>query len=149
MILLAYHEAGHAVAGHFLGGRIDYITIAQEAYGQSKGPLARVAIPGDGLARLRNQFVFLQGGDAAVAVVFGADYLAAGVEDDYRDMIDAYRAHYHTLHGCEAFRNETWSRALDLIVEHLAEVRSLAAALLEKGTVAGPEARRIIHSLSR
>lgn len=149
---VAYHEAAHCLAYHALGGEIDSVTIAGQPHVEC------VSDPPDLLDRL----VMLLAGPAGTDAYFKmqrtlfqdelADY-AARVDDVVFGNCDHCRAvlvatvHASKTGGDRAaiFRDgERRASAFVRVPAVWAAIRALSAALMERHTIAGPDAHAII-----
>ena len=83
---LAIHEAGHAIAGHVVGKKINYVTILADT-GSTYGKVSCIVAPGrdQSSKQIKDTIVFFLASRAAEELFIGDVY--AGV---YGDMNGAY-----------------------------------------------------------
>lgn len=151
---LAYHEAGHAVAGFVLGFALGEITAgdAEEAHAIVTNPL-RAWKRGDGPRReiARRYAVALYAGAAAERLLPEG---AAPWYDDYdraRACLQRYAAPPPgLLAGGKALRRQEEAlraRALELVRRHWPEIDRLALILLARERIVRDESEAVLRSL--
>lgn len=157
---VAYHEAGHAVASVLLGVGLRSVTIVPDAgrgtLGLCQGtPPGRgfrpdAAVDGRTMRRLQDQVMVLLAGGIA-EYEFTRRHNHRGCDHDYRVAADL--AGYACGGGkeLEFFLGWLGERVRGLLRNraHWPAVEALAAALMERRTIGGADARRVIHEAIR
>ena len=150
---VAYHEAGHAVAGFLLRRSFAYVTIesAADSLGHCDfAPLDSLLgqiIDGAGdhaIAELRRGLITVLAGPAAEER-FAGPYDLAG-EDDTEQAVDLASVIAATPNEARALAEAAFDEARGLwsIAAQWAAVAALAAALLERNRLSYEEARALV-----
>lgn len=158
LIATAYHEAGHAVAAHFLelplrrativpneeegtAGHVLYRPLPQRlrealAYGRPT-PAQRV--------RAENQVISAFAGPIAERRYYGRRNLV-GASSDYQQIADFLFALSASDDEVTAYANWLEQRAISLIETRWRAVEAVATALLERQTLSGSEVQGVIYA---
>ena len=137
---IAIHESGHVVVGVLVGSRLGEVRVAEPGRGLKsvavvhRPPRARdcvvIQLAGAGAEVLRDR-LRLTFAEALVryAEVAGTDFRRArGACADDEELLE-----------------EMWWRVLGMLTSNWPAVEALAAELVERGTVSGEAARRIVR----
>ena len=160
----AYHEAGHAVVWHALGGLIEEVSIASSSDGYKGycrfGPLIReTEEQGDWATQLaasrRNpeMIIALYAGMLSLAYYCASyggeeDYLEGSERDDL-EKIDSLLLLLCSDENQRATLKDTcWHQAQKLLSEYRFAVQALATKLLKCRTLDGKEAHQIIWKIT-
>jgi len=161
---IAYHEAGHAIALHYLmpDKRIVRATIIRRSHALGSvhhaDRIEQYAYP---LTRFVRRIMVSLAGDAATRIRFGEPWV--GTYGDYNQVL--YNLSYLGTHGffgppvdnpMVMYRDKMtdfWKNANDkierLLREHWEEVNAIAQALLEKDSLSGGEVGAIIEKYAQ
>ena len=142
---VAYHEAGHAVVAHVLGGRIEDMTLDSIEYegGVQRG-LTRYWLDGKPLEKFEKELQTAPAGWIATKIAFNSTF---GRADDSRAvtrLLDEYGRGW-TPELKREWRKRGLAGALAILDTRWHAVGALASALLERRTLSGAEAHRIIE----
>jgi hypothetical protein len=141
---VAYHEAGHAVVAHFLGGHIKDMTLdAIEYEGGVQRGLTRYWLDGKPLERFEKELQTAPAGWIATKIAFNSTF---GRADDSRAVTRLLNEYGHgwTPELRREWRKRGLAGALAILDVRWPAVGTLASALLERRTLSGPEIHRII-----
>ena len=136
----AYHEAGHAVVTVFLGLRLHAISIKRDDAHSTHRATKR-----DDMYWLRNATIAYGGAEAERRLCGPRSRWRAGAGDDL------WRA-YHALEeitvdppSLRALQTYAMRQARLLVERHWPEIEALARLLLERKTVTGKEATKLVQ----
>jgi hypothetical protein len=159
-VLYAYHEAGHAVVWHVVGGLVEEVSIASSQAGY-RG-YCRFGFLTPKLDDHQSPDEWLQRGriDPRTVTAYYAGMLALafycatyGGEDDYvegseQDDLEKIDSLLPQLSPDEQQRSKLkeacWQEAQKLLADHWSAVQALATKLLKRGVLDGKEAHSII-----
>lgn len=168
----AYHEAGHAVVGHVLGGKIEDVRIRKNGL---PDPVAHIdlgdGIPSldtkegkkwlaasttsawlktaDGERQLDTEIMVLMAGEVAVSIMQSQspspDIMG---KPDWTRATSLLRSRYGydlSVQDCvKSHRQRLWTEAESLVRYHWAAVKHVAVALVKHGVLSGSEATAIM-----
>lgn len=171
--LIAYHEAGHAVATYLTGGKIARISVHETTSGVGGYVLQEEE---DKLLTSKqesqNQLIVLYAGRASEEIKFGKDGITAGAANDiqkatnlisymllgygYDDSLGLLDYNQILNSGLidkgdivkrmQQQSSDIYTKCVSLLQENYFRVEALAVALLEKEELTGEEATAIIES---
>lgn len=164
--IVAWHEAGHAVAGILTGREVTKATIIPSTSGA--GGVTFFNNEKMGLfskKELEEKIISLYAGRAAEELLVGKDMVTTGASNDIEkatDMIKSYICDYGMsqagmidisrlepdsetiLSIAQDMSQSLYERTVQMLKEHIKELDAAAALLMEKETVSGDELRKII-----
>lgn len=140
---VAYHEAGHAVVGWSLGGKIIRVALERQLFGTgvSEGICTIYYLFPTKGELLVAEFIDGYGGWAALEHRFGEGAGEDGVGDDRRRLAEAFQEFTPKPPGVtlEMLDADSRAAATRRVVKHWAAVEAVARALLTRGSLAGDE----------
>jgi hypothetical protein len=159
-VLYAYHEAGHAVVWHLVGGLVEEVSVASSQAGYQGYCRFGFLVPN--LDDHQSPDEWLQRGriDRRTVTAYYAGMLAMayycasyGGEDDYieggeRDDLEKINKLLLRLSSDEqqrsTIRDACWTEAQQLLSDYWPAVQTLATKLLKRRTLSGSDVHRII-----
>ncbi len=137
---LAFHEAGHAVVGIQLGGRITKLSIREIdrinepfciKFEESHG------IDPDRRILLANAVTLYAGFQSDLFAGFEGDYIDANAEDDYDCAAELLRRCNDDNMEFEALKNRVMQSAENLVKKHWAKIEMLGRELQKQEEIPG------------
>jgi len=154
---IAYHEVGHAVIVHHFGGKLVDISIKAnvESFGRTKNEWEKFVgrdhseITIDDLLLAYRQFVIGCLGGFAAEYIYDREpknFHFSKSEKDLRD-VEAILDEMRKLQPSKQNTVELiFPEAVEILRMKWTKVEALSAALIQKGTISGEEAAKIIES---
>ena len=149
----AYHEAGHALANHFLRASLPLVevTLRPSAVFQAWGVRAhcqyrRIADPLNKVEHLKARAVVCMASFPAVQIAFGPALQAKGVSMDLQQGLQFLRDAHRDLSDENVVRLLAMARwrADNIVFKHQEKLHVLAAALLKRKTLSGAQVEEIL-----
>jgi ATP-dependent Zn protease len=141
----AYHEAGHQVAARVLGASLGQVSIVRNEAENSRGECDQPRWPEnvDDEWEDRAEIIVDFAGLAAAAKLTGRFNRVGSYNDErHAEMV----AGFVSSEPWAPLLNGSWSFAQQVIEENWGAVASLAATLLDRQELDGPEAEEIIDA---
>lgn len=171
--LVAFHEAGHAVATYLTGGKITRISV----HGTTSGVGGYVLQEDNdklfiSKQELLNQLIVLYAGRASEEIKFGKNGITPGASNDIQkatNIIETMMLGYgfdedlglldynlvinaglvdrgNVIKRMQHFSRDIYEKSLEMLHRNYTKVQALAEALLDREELTGEEAKAIIES---
>jgi ATP-dependent Zn protease len=158
-VLVAIHEAGHAVAFVHFELDFNYATIIPGDFYQDEDgdfvaldPLGEVNVtPGEftSVRDWENNLIITLAGPAAQTKQYGKSWKHYAPFGEYRKVENIIKLSGTKSHDCQAYFNYLAARADDFVEKFWDEIEAVAVALIERHTLTEDEVHDVIRSLPK